>query len=115
MAERVGIKANLRREVQSWLRDEELRTGLSKTMLVTAALAALRVLPKRERDAVVKWAKLLDEELSSWADFERACDETAKDRAESLERGAVRALQRGIEASREEQKVPGPATSRKRA
>lgn len=90
MAKRTGVKVNLVWPVYRWFRDQELRTGLSKSLLATAALCALRASP--EREAAIQWAKLLDEDQITWEEFEAACDRTAKQRGEALKRVVERVL-----------------------
>lgn len=96
---------NLEPDVYRWFRDIELRAGLSKSMLGTAAICALRALSAPGRDAMVQWAKLLEDERATWTGFEEACEQTAKEREQALNRALERALHSELEEYREPQVV----------
>ena len=86
------IMVNVEPDVYAWFRTRELKFGLSKSMLGTAAICALRALNDAERDAMVQWAKLFDDHRATWTEFEKACEATAKERAQALGRAMERAL-----------------------
>ena len=75
---------NVHAEVWRWFRSRELRTGISKTRLVAAGIAALRLLTEPERQCVTQWVSLIDEEKATWAQFEKACDAGEKERLRAL-------------------------------
>ena len=97
MTDRVGFKPNLRVDVYRWFRGEELRASTSKTIATTAAVAALRMVSPANRDLAFQWAKLLDDEEITWAEFERVADLTEQERTDSLPGLWAKALERAGE------------------
>jgi len=79
------------------MREIELDLGVSKTLVVTAGIAALRLLEKEERAAVLRWAKLIDDGEIEWAEFEKAADLKAGERMAALQKLAAEALRRAAE------------------
>lgn len=106
---------NIPPDVWGWFRGLELASGASKTRLTVAAIAALRVLGDTERDAMIQWATLLDEERTSWTEFEQACEETAKKRGEAVKRIVEGVLKSEIEGHQQGKAASASAGGRKPA
>lgn len=86
--------------VWRWFLELELDKSATKTALVVAGIAALRVLSDFERDQMIHWAKLIQKRGSSWADFERACALSEKARAAALGRANKRVLEQKVAGSK---------------
>lgn len=71
-------------DVYRWMREEELHAHTSKTIVTTAALMALRMLDKHERDSLMQWAKVIDDGVVTWQQFESIAGATAKQRGKAL-------------------------------
>ena len=99
MAKREQISVNLRPEVRRWMRWLELHGPASSTMVATTSLVALRMMTKPEQKNTAKWAKLIDEEILTWADFEKICDKQQKDRDRILAERLAAALEHEPEES----------------
>lgn len=104
MAARIGVKVNLVADVYSSMREIELKRGTSKTLLVTAGMAALRSASDADRDEWIQWATLIDEEKITWDEFAKFADQAQKERQKALVRLAQRVLSDEVASYREEQK-----------
>ncbi|MCO6436524.1 MAG: hypothetical protein J5J06_05505 [Phycisphaerae bacterium] len=83
---------NIHPQVWPWFRRQELDNGITKTRLVQAGIAALRFLGSGEREAMVQWATLIDEDQVTWAEFDEWCSANQKQREQSLRRVLARAI-----------------------
>ena len=70
----------------AWVRELELNRPTSRTMVLTAAVVALRLLESEEQDEAFKWAKLLCDESVDWDEFVAACHENQAARRKALQR-----------------------------
>ena len=86
------MNANLLPDTYAWFRDLEIRRARTKTVAVTASLAALRMQPREQQDEMIQWARLIDDGIVTWVYFEKVCGETDKRRLEALKRTLERAV-----------------------
>lgn len=107
MAGRTGIRANLVREVYRWFREQEFGTGLSKTMLVTAGITALRLFDESERAGIIQWAKAVDEGIATWSELGNLRGKSARERSKILIDRWKEVLARELEAESKDSPTSG--------
>lgn len=102
-----GFKPNIEPEAYVWMRTEQSEQGCTKSVIVTAALMALRATSPEERKIHVQWAYALDEGQITWKEFEDVAGATLKARGKALLELADQAIRREI--TKEGGALQGPA------
>ena len=94
MSDRIGIKVNLHQDLDGWIHRLERGKYLSKTKLVTAALAALTLLSEEEQAQLFAHAQAIDDQDLTWDTWLTMCEKSAKVRErlvrEAQEQGHAR-------------------------
>ena len=107
-----GVPAGVRRltvnipmDVWRFFHRVELHETTTKTRLVVAGICAMRAMDEREREALLQWATMFDDEAASWADYEKTCDMSGPERQKALRSLLEKAIAREPAHSPGQQKV----------